>query len=135
MPLRACRSCRHLSDRVTNSECSRGSHHTFATQCWLAPPGPRAALPTPNCQLPTARTQACQRAGLLRSRQQSTIRGSSWFACSSRPHRSLFPLRHGLEPLVSKLLHAFPFVGLGRVEVALRVGRDAVNRVELAGLT
>src|SRR5689334_16306591 len=38
------------------------------------------------------------------------------------------------DALVRELLDAFSLVGLRRVDVALRVGRDAVDRVELAGL-
>ena len=40
----------------------------------------------------------------------------------------------GAEPLVDELLQAPALVGLGRVDVALRVGRDAVHGEELAGL-
>ena len=39
-----------------------------------------------------------------------------------------------LDTLVDELLHARPLVGLGRVDVAGRVDRDAVHREEHAGL-
>src|SRR5689334_6956078 len=43
-----------------------------------------------------------------------------------RPHRALVRLCHRAETLVDKLLQALTAVGFGRVDVALRVGRDAV---------
>src|SRR5260221_9837808 len=52
-----------------------------------------------------------------------------------RPDRSLVRLRHRSETFVHKLLQPLPAIRLGRVEVALRVGRDAVHGVELPGLT
>ena len=51
-----------------------------------------------------------------------------------RPDGALIRLRHRRETLVDKLLQTLTAVGLGRVDVALRVGGDAVHRVELAGL-
>ena len=45
-----------------------------------------------------------------------------------------FGLVTGAHALVDEPLQAFSFLGLGRVEVALRVDRDAVHAVELAGL-
>src|SRR5580765_4171214 len=51
-----------------------------------------------------------------------------------RPDRSLvFALGHRLHPLVEEALQAAAVVGLGRVDVPLRVGGDAVDGVELAG--
>src|SRR5689334_5444565 len=50
------------------------------------------------------------------------------------PDHPLFLLRHRREALVDELLHALALVGLGCIDVALRVGRDAVDGVELAGL-
>ena len=44
------------------------------------------------------------------------------------------PLRDRRQPLVDELLQAPALVGLGRVDVALRIGRDAVDGEELAGL-
>src|SRR5581483_9156520 len=52
---------------------------------------------------------------------------------ATRPHRALIlSLGHRLHPLVEEALQATPVVGLGGVDVPLRVGRDAVDRVELA---
>src|ERR1700748_3783134 len=51
-----------------------------------------------------------------------------------RPHRALIlALRDALHALVEEALQAAAVVGLGRVDVAFRVGRDAVHGVELAG--
>ena len=55
--------------------------------------------------------------------------------CSgARPRRSLVLLRDRPESPVNELLHALPFVGLGRVDVPLRIAGNAVHGVELAGL-
>src|SRR6185312_17247511 len=51
-----------------------------------------------------------------------------------RPYRSLLRLRHRREPFVDELLQAAPLVGLGRIDVALRVDGDAVDREPLARL-
>src|SRR2546427_141700 len=50
------------------------------------------------------------------------------------PDRALVRFRHGAHPLVEEPLQALSFPGLRRVDVALRIGRDAVYAVELAGL-
>src|SRR5471030_2140630 len=50
------------------------------------------------------------------------------------PDGALIRLRHRCETLVDKLLQTLTAVRLGRIDVALRVGRDAVHRVELPGL-
>src|SRR6185503_2182960 len=52
----------------------------------------------------------------------------------SRPDRALVRFRHGAHPLVEEPLQTFSFPGLRRVDVPLRIGRDAVHAVELAGL-
>src|SRR6266705_5651222 len=53
----------------------------------------------------------------------------------ARPDRALIlALRDAVHALVQEPLQAPPVVGLGRVEVALRVGGDAVHGVELPGL-
>src|SRR5438105_2127610 len=51
------------------------------------------------------------------------------------PDGSLVLRRHRREPFVDELLQPPPFVGFGRVDVALRVHRNAVHGVELPGLT
>src|SRR5436853_4244151 len=56
------------------------------------------------------------------------------FCPARRPDDALVVLRHRRHPLVDESLQAFPFVGLRRVEIALRVNRDAVHAVELARL-
>src|SRR5262245_48539077 len=50
------------------------------------------------------------------------------------PGHALVAARLRLDTLIDELLDALTLVGLGRVEVALRVGRDRVHAVELAGL-
>src|SRR3954451_21700346 len=51
-----------------------------------------------------------------------------------RPHRPLIlTLGHALHPLVEEALQAAAVVGLGGVDVPLRVGGYAVHGVELAG--
>src|SRR6188474_1563378 len=52
----------------------------------------------------------------------------------ARPQHALLP-RHRAHALVDELLQALTFVGLGRVEVALGIRRDAVNAIELPRLT
>src|ERR1051325_12248730 len=50
-----------------------------------------------------------------------------------RPDGSLiFAFRHRLHPLVEEALQAAAVVRLGRISISLRVGRDAVDRVELS---
>src|SRR5215471_2271027 len=51
-----------------------------------------------------------------------------------RPRHALVTERHRADALVVELLHALTFVGLGRVEVPLRIRSDAVHAVELARL-
>src|SRR5437867_8365784 len=51
-----------------------------------------------------------------------------------RPDSSLIRLGHRRETLVDKLLQTLTAVRFGRVDVALRVGRDAVHGVELSRL-
>src|SRR5690349_13179866 len=50
------------------------------------------------------------------------------------PDRPLLLLRHRREALEHDLLQPLPAIRLGHVDVALRVGRDAVHGVELARL-
>src|SRR4030095_7454715 len=50
------------------------------------------------------------------------------------PEDALVRPRDGTDALVHELLDALSLVGLGRVEVALRVRRNAVHREELARL-
>src|SRR6266496_5096989 len=53
---------------------------------------------------------------------------------SPRPHRSLVHLCHRRKPFIHELLQAPALVGLGSVDVALRIGGDAVHSVELTRL-
>src|ERR1700716_1798385 len=52
----------------------------------------------------------------------------------ARPQHALAPARNRAYALVDEFLHALSFVSLGRVEVALGIGGDAVHAVELARL-
>src|SRR5688572_3571144 len=52
----------------------------------------------------------------------------------SRPHDSLLAGGDFANPSVDELLETLPLVRLRRVDVPLRIGRDAVDGVELAGL-
>ena len=51
-----------------------------------------------------------------------------------RPEYTLAPGRDRADAFVDEFLHALSFVSFGGVKVALRIGRDAVHSVELAGL-
>src|SRR5262245_18567032 len=61
---------------------------------------------------------------------------AAWLAIRSalRPEHALVAGQHGAHALVDELLQPLTFPGLGRVDVALGVGGDAVHAVELAGL-
>src|SRR5882672_10094397 len=50
------------------------------------------------------------------------------------PEHALVAARHGCDAAIDELLHALTLVGLGRVEIALGIGGDAVHAVELPGL-
>src|SRR5712692_5642268 len=52
----------------------------------------------------------------------------------ARPQHALAAPWNRAYAFVDEFLHALAFVRLGRVEVALRIGGDAVHAVELAGL-
>src|SRR5439155_23608299 len=52
----------------------------------------------------------------------------------ARPQHPLAPLRDRAHAVIDEFLHALAFVRLGRVEVPLRIGGDAVHAVELARL-
>src|SRR5262249_15024401 len=52
-----------------------------------------------------------------------------------RPDRSLILFRYRRETFVEESLDALTAISLGRVDVAFRIGRDAVHSVELARLT
>src|SRR5687767_11399835 len=61
---------------------------------------------------------------------------SRFFVASpSWPEHALVRRRDRTNTLEHELLDALPLVGLRRVEVALRIRRDAVDGEELAGLT
>src|SRR5258708_32021149 len=53
---------------------------------------------------------------------------------AARPDYALAALAHRTHALVDELLQALALVGLGRIDVALRVGGDAMHAEELAGL-
>src|SRR5690348_16108759 len=55
-------------------------------------------------------------------------------AGSRRPDDALVLFRHRTETLVDELLDALSLIGLRDVDVALRVGRDAVRAEELSRL-
>src|SRR5581483_3936366 len=59
-------------------------------------------------------------------RRTALLRG----ARPARPDGALL-VGHRPDALVDKLLDALSFVGFGRVQVALRIGGDAVDGVEL----
>src|SRR5213592_3746357 len=52
----------------------------------------------------------------------------------ARPQHALAALRDRAHAFIDEFLHALAFVGLGGVEVPLRIGGDAVYAVELAWL-
>src|SRR5690348_16322399 len=53
---------------------------------------------------------------------------------ASRPDHSLIQARDGAEPFIYELLYSLPLVRLRRIDVALRVGCDAVHGEELTRL-
>src|SRR5204863_8724038 len=55
-------------------------------------------------------------------------------AGSRRPDDALILFRHRTETLVDEPLDALSFIRFGDVDVAVRVGRDAVRAEELHGL-
>src|ERR1700693_4819066 len=55
-------------------------------------------------------------------------------AAALRPHDALVAGLHHADTLEVELLDAFALVGLGRIDVALGVGGDAVHAEDLAGL-
>src|SRR5438093_4963458 len=59
---------------------------------------------------------------------------STSMASGLRPDHSLIFFRHRREAPVRELLHALAAIRLGCVDVALRIGGDAVHAVELARL-
>src|SRR5687767_7279696 len=60
---------------------------------------------------------------------------SRFFVASpSWPEHALVRRRDWTDTFEHEFLHALPFVGLRGVEVALRIGNDAVHGEELAGL-
>src|SRR3954463_9843367 len=68
------------------------------------------------------------------SHQPLTRTRASLLRRSARPHGTLvLALRDRLHALVEEALQAAAVVGLGRIDVALRVGGDAVNGEELPG--
>ena len=69
-----------------------------------------------------------------RAQHASVAMGRSTDGSYFRPYRALIHLRHRREALVDELLQAASLVGLGRVDVALRIDRDAVHGEELPGL-
>src|SRR5512138_1408467 len=84
------------------------------------------------------RTSSCG----ARNIDRAGIRHSSEGASGDRPHVTLssrwpdgplFAL-DGADPLVDELLKAAPLVGLRRIDIALRIGRDAVDGEELSRL-
>ena len=50
-----------------------------------------------------------------------------------RPGRALILLRHRSQPFIRELLDALSVVGLGRIDVALRIGGDVVHAMPLTG--
>src|SRR5437016_6257655 len=51
-----------------------------------------------------------------------------------RPQHPLILFRHRPKPFIDELLDALSAVGFGREDIALRIGGDAVDGIELAGL-
>src|SRR4051812_14792269 len=70
---------------------------------------------------------------LPRDRRAPFARTAPRPGSAPRPDDALLG-RHAPDALVHELLDPLALVGLGRVQVALRVDRDAVHAEELAGL-
>ena len=63
------------------------------------------------------------------------LRNATMMISALRPDYSLILGRDGTQAPVNELLHALSFVGLGRVDIPLRVSGNAVHGEELAGLS
>src|SRR6185436_9982279 len=68
-----------------------------------------------------------------RAARRESANGGSWLASRRlRPHDACVLFRHRANPSVVELLHTLAVERLARIDVALRIGRDRVHRVELA---
>src|SRR2546427_278193 len=77
----------------------------------------------------------CGRTARRFRRGPPAIRDSSLrSAAALRPRHALVAGLDLADPLEDELLHAFALIGLGRIDVALRIDGDAVHAEELAGL-
>src|SRR5262249_23506682 len=63
-----------------------------------------------------------------------SIRTKHALAAALRPHHTLVAGLYLSDALEVELLYAFALIGLGRIDVALGIDRDAVHAEELAGL-
>ena len=97
------------------------------------------AAPARATRAPTRRARADRRRARrsprrAARRRRPCARGVTSSLPAAARARLRFARCHGADALVVELLHALALVRLDRVEVALRVGRDAVHGVELTGL-
>src|SRR5213078_4407040 len=71
----------------------------------------------------------------MRGNDSACVRqGPGEVTLALRPGHTLVSARYRTDALVDEFLHALTFVGLGRVEIAFGIGRDAVHAIELARL-
>src|SRR5882762_1184164 len=61
-------------------------------------------------------------------------RASSASPPLARPEHALLACPDRADAFIDEFLHALAFVGLGRVQVTLGIGSDAVHAIELSGL-
>src|SRR5262245_13638278 len=87
------------------------------------------------CSSTASSSRGTEPASVKESPTRAPSPGESLLGSRSRPDRPLILRLDRPHTLVDELLHPFSLVGLGRVDVALRVGRDAVDREELSRLT
>src|SRR6185312_7949141 len=69
---------------------------------------------------------------MRRYRQRAVV--SSWLFPPRGPDDALVRFRDGPHAFVKEALDALPAIRLGCIDVAFRIGRDAVDAVEFAGL-
>src|SRR2546426_10327073 len=83
---------------------------------------------------PLSHSGRAQRALKRRSSALSIYLNCCGLPRGRRPGRALIRLRHRSQTFVGELLDALSFVGLGRIDVAPRIGRDVVHAMPLTWL-
>src|SRR6185295_12178289 len=121
-------------DRSVNCRASRPAPSRRPKGGAGAPPGsPSGTLETSRAFVDCGAAANAGASSAAARKSRRVTGAAELLGASARPHRTLvFALRHAVHPLVEEALQPPAVIGLGRVEVALRVGGDAVNGVELS---